>query len=121
VIFHLSHCYTMKILHLTLKRKWFDLIASGKKTVEYREYKPYWEKRLVGKEFQEIHFRNGYSKNAPFMRVECRGIVNVPETGGLLLKPEHGEELKGWQFAILIGPVLEVKDNKPFQPTEKSG
>ncbi|MDM8539125.1 ASCH domain-containing protein [Desulfobacterales bacterium HSG17] len=30
------------ILLLTLKHKWFDLIASGKKRREYREIKPYW-------------------------------------------------------------------------------
>lgn len=37
----------MKILHLVLKKKWFDLIASGVKTEEYRDVKPYWEKRLL--------------------------------------------------------------------------
>lgn len=37
---------TPKTLHLVLKSKWFDKIASGKKTSEYRECKPYWNKRL---------------------------------------------------------------------------
>lgn len=36
-----------KILHLVLKRKWYDMINSGIKTEEYREIKPYWEKRLL--------------------------------------------------------------------------
>lgn len=27
----------MKVLHLTLKKKWFDMIASGEKKEEYRE------------------------------------------------------------------------------------
>lgn len=36
-----------KILHLTLKRKWFDLIASGKKREEYREIKNYWAARFL--------------------------------------------------------------------------
>ena len=35
------------ILHLTLKKKWFDMILSGEKTEEYREIKPYWIKRLL--------------------------------------------------------------------------
>lgn len=35
-----------KILHLTLKKKWFDMIALGEKKEEYREIKPYWVKRL---------------------------------------------------------------------------
>jgi len=34
-------------LHLVLKGKWYDLIASGEKTEEYREPKPYWTKRIL--------------------------------------------------------------------------
>ena len=81
-----------KILHLTLKKKWFDLIKSGKKTIEYREIKDYWKKRLViitnerimcpnfighpfdFREFDKIHFKNGYSKDSPQMIVEFKGI-----------------------------------------------
>ena len=37
----------IKILHLNLKKKWFDLIDKGIKKEEYRELKPYWEKRLI--------------------------------------------------------------------------
>lgn len=37
----------MKILDLVLKGKWYDMIASGEKKEEYREIKPYWEKRLL--------------------------------------------------------------------------
>jgi hypothetical protein len=69
----------MKILYLTLYKKWFDLIASGKKKEEYREDKPYWQKRLLQedgwpKRFDEIHFKNGYGNNRPFMRVKCNGV-----------------------------------------------
>lgn len=35
-----------KRLVLSLKKKWYDMIASGVKTEEYREIKPYWQKRL---------------------------------------------------------------------------
>lgn len=37
----------MKTLDLVLKRKWYDMIASGEKTEEYREIKPYWITRLL--------------------------------------------------------------------------
>lgn len=63
-----------KVLHLTLKKKWFDMILSGEKTEEYREIKPYWMKRLFNKHFDVIKFRNGYSKNSPWMIVELRSI-----------------------------------------------
>jgi hypothetical protein len=39
----------MKTLHLTLKKKWFNMIASGEKTEEYREIKKYWAERLLYK------------------------------------------------------------------------
>jgi hypothetical protein len=69
-----------KVLHLTLKKKWFDLIASGEKKEEYRECKPYWFERLHGrcgndyKHFDLVHFRNGYNRYSPFLIVECLGI-----------------------------------------------
>jgi len=63
----------MNILHLNLKKKWFDMIASGEKKEEYREIKPYWNKRL-DKEYTHILFRNGYQKNAPELFVKLKGI-----------------------------------------------
>jgi len=70
----------MKVLHLTLKKKWFDMIMSGEKKEEYREIKPYWIKRLVSKDFDTIRFRNGYGKDAPSFDIEyktlCRGVGN---------------------------------------------
>lgn len=37
----------MKVLYLTLNKKWFDMIASGIKKHEYREIKKYWLIRLL--------------------------------------------------------------------------
>lgn len=34
------------MLIFPLKKEWFEKIRSGEKTVEYREVKPYWTKRL---------------------------------------------------------------------------
>ena len=82
-----------RILHLTLLRKWFDLIASGEKTKEFRDIKPYWTKRLLGKEFDEIYFKNGYSKNALFMRIQWKGMNREKD-----------------KYAIILGKVLEIKN-----------
>lgn len=81
----------MRILHLTLKKKWFDLIAIGKKKIEYRENKPYWKTRLEGREYDEIHFKNGYGPDVPFMRVEWKGCS---------LKED---------YEIKLGRILEVR------------
>lgn len=66
----------MKILHLTLKKKWFDMIASGIKREEYRELKPYWHKRLQTKTYDVIKFRNGYTEDSPWMLVELKEICS---------------------------------------------
>lgn len=36
-----------KVLYLPLKKQWFEMIKSGKKTKEYREITPYWISRLM--------------------------------------------------------------------------
>jgi len=66
----------MRILHLTLKKKWFDMISTGEKREEYRHIKSYWNKRLMGKDYDVIVFRNGYSKNSPTMIVELKEILS---------------------------------------------
>ena len=86
--------HNKKILHLTLFKKWFDLIARGAKKREYRDIKPYWTKRLVGKKFNEIYFKNGYSKNAPFMRVQLKGMKREKD-----------------KYTLILGKVLEIKNN----------
>ncbi len=98
----------MKVLHLTLKKKWFDLIASGKKEIEYREDKPYWRKRLLDgvdpKDFDIVRFKNGYG-NVPTMDVEFKGIAF---TGPEWCTPANGEVLTGGTIAIKLGKVLSI-------------
>ena len=85
-----------KVLSLTLHRQWFEAIVAGKKKTEYRANKAYWRKRLEGIEYQEIHFRNGYATNAPFARVEYKGLRKFGKG-------------RGSYFAIRLGRVLEVR------------
>ncbi|MCD7740341.1 MAG: hypothetical protein LUH11_03225 [Candidatus Gastranaerophilales bacterium] len=52
------------MLTFNLKKEWFDKIKSGEKTHEYREIKPYWEKRIIyilNPLNSRIVFRCGYS------------------------------------------------------------
>ena len=82
----------MKILHLNLYRKYFDAILKGDKTIEYRDITPYWSKRLEGRYYDFIQFRNGYAKIAPVMIVEYKGLVT--------------DDLYG-RYAIQLGKILE--------------
>jgi len=93
-----------RVLHLTLKRQWFDMIASGKKREEYREMKPYWHKRLMcaKQKFDAIHFRNGYSRGARAMTVELRELrsgLGIVEWGA----PE-GQEV----YILCLGEILQT-------------
>ena len=62
----------MKTLTLSLKKKWFDMIASGEKKEEYREISPYWIKRLL---------RCGFLCNGYFMgKIVCPACRNLKYT-----------------------------------------
>ena len=40
------------MLTFILKKEWYEKIESGEKTIEYREVKPYWTRRLERAEFR---------------------------------------------------------------------
>ncbi len=89
----------MRVLHLTLKKKWFDLIAAGVKREEYREMKPYWHKRL-NKSYDLIQFRNGYSQKSSTITVEFKELwtgLGIIEWGA----PE-GEKV----YILKLGKIL---------------
>ena len=83
----------MKVLHLNLYRKYFDAILNGDKVIEYRDITPYWSKRLEGRHYDFIQFRNGYAKVAPTMRVEYKGMYT-----------------SGSQYALVLGNILETEN-----------
>jgi hypothetical protein len=94
-----------KVLTLVLKKQWFDLILTGVKKEEYREYKRHWVARLVEKSgefkcFDIVRFKHGYEKNAPTIDVEFKGL-------------DTGEPKKEWSendskrcFRIKLGRIL---------------
>lgn len=108
-------------LVLTLKKQWFDMILSGIKTEEYREIKPYWEKRFenyFGKHYdisQEIPtrvwntqkkivvFRNGYGNDKPEFSAEC----SIREGSG---KESWGAEKDVKYFILKIHRIFAVKN-----------
>lgn len=106
----------MEILHLTLKKKWFDMILSGEKKEEYREIKPYWLTRFkyycnhtdmmheLNYEYTHILFKNGYSKNAPSLLIELND-VNFGKA-----KPEWSDNWQGEVLVIKLGNIIETRN-----------
>lgn len=87
---------TPKTLHLVLKSKWFDKIASGEKTSEYRVCSEYWNKRFCGGAkiyptettecclYSDVVFHKGYTNETmQFKIVSIKIIVNKPNDLGL--------------------------------------
>lgn len=75
----------MKTLDLVLKKKWYDMIASGEKIEEYREIKPYWITRLLyehsihipDKEYKIGRLRaNFFASSVDVLKykLECQGV-----------------------------------------------
>lgn len=68
----------MKILHLTLKKKPFEVMAAGLKPFEVREPTQWIKSRLFDnkgkpKHYDFIKFRNGYNKESPFFYAKYCG------------------------------------------------
>lgn len=90
----------MKTLYLPLKKEWYEMIESGRKTEEYREIKPYWRNRIFActrfcltdidgnqvfsddctdcyfrefKKYDAVRFSYGYTKRT--MTFKCKGIT----------------------------------------------
>lgn len=92
-----------KVLHLSVKKQWFDMISAGEKTEEYREIKPYWIQRLtIGyfevamnvtlddilyvkasyRPFTHVLFKNGYYDDSPKVEKEIESItIGKPKKG----------------------------------------
>jgi uncharacterized protein YeaO (DUF488 family) len=84
------------VLSLNLIREYFRAIANGEKRIEYRDRTPYWRRRLEGRSYGVVHFRNGYATKAPEMQVEIRGVRKTTK---------GGEKC----YAISLGRVLWVR------------
>jgi hypothetical protein len=84
------------VLHLNLHRQFFAAIAAETKRIEYRKQTPYWKKRLEGRHYNTIKFRNGYARKAPEMLVQFRGLRK-----------------RGTNYEILLGRILKIKGWKP--------
>jgi len=103
------------MLVLPIKKKWFDMIVSGEKKEEYREFKEYYHirfKRIFGLDYRdksaEIVFRNGYNYNSPTVRCLCTLEVG---TG----KKEWGANPNEKYYKLIILRVLEVRKWVIFQ------
>lgn len=75
-------------LTLPLKGIYFDQIARGEKLFEYRLHTPYWDRRIVGRQYDNLVLTRGYPKGGG---VEGLTRLTMPYRGYVpqRLKHEH--------------------------------
>lgn len=102
------------MLTLPIKKKWYDMILSGKKNEEYRDIKPYYQRRfqtigLLNEKGSatfrtaDVVFRNGYAKESP----EFRARVTLRKKGG---RREWGAVQGQKYYVLLILDILEQEE-----------
>ena len=97
------------LLHLPLKREWYNMIASGEKREEYRDHTPYWSVRI----------QNAIAKSKPIVAAFSLGRhratmffdVSVIKAVCGSNHPEWGEP-KHLHYLILLGERVELVDDK---------
>ena len=101
-------------LNLTIKRKWFDMIASGKKLEEYRDCENRQVQRAYLAAFNDVNywyrpriaiFRNGYTMKTRALAVEVIGYdLRGPTT---VKHPEWGEpKCRRLHLVVKLGKIL---------------
>lgn len=127
----------MKDLNLVVSFDWFEPIANGEKKEEYREIKPFWNIRLLAKQFHgwqtndiiaasraeafeyktfdSVCLHAGYRLEHPFCRLEFKGIYIKQ------IKPDDyappGWDGK-WMYAIKLGEILWLENYQKWAAIE---
>ena len=105
------------LLYLTLKRKWYDMIANGVKEEEYRDYKPFWTSRIdrwsgqINKH-RVAAFSLGRRKPDMFFLCMSKGCEAEPVMLCLsryALHPEWGEP-RAPHYTIPLDERVELED-----------
>lgn len=100
------------ILPLVLKGKWYDMIASGEKKEEYRDYNSYWANRLhrffcrARGKMHIVSFSRRYKKAGMFFEIVSVSKTFCTIVGG---HPEWGEP-KEQHYKICLGQRVELID-----------
>ena len=102
----------MKTLILPLRKKWYDMIATGEKPEDYRETTEYWKKRLCVlladyvdrffriKHFDAVTFTLGYPRKDDVARRMTFKIKKISVGYG---RPEWGAKEGIKYFVIKLG------------------
>lgn len=99
------------MLTFHLKKEWFDKIKAGEKTHEYREVKPYWDKRL------KEYLYDDYNKFLPSVYLVCF-LCGYPTKREIIYGTTKVCVGKIKSVKITNGLKTDLKVNKPVYDIE---
>ena len=112
------------VLPLVLKGKWYDMIASGEKREEYRDWN-IWSKRISnwlhrfnqspGVEHLVVAFQRGYRRPSMWFEACVSSESTLPPRRP---HPEWGEP-NGPHFVIALGGRIELTDSENKEAPSK--
>ena len=113
-------------LFFVLKRKFFDVMVTGEKKVEYRVKKRHWERQLIGedgevKKFDYVEFQCAFSH--PLRRFRA-GFVDVSIVNEHAQQWSNGAEVAFQDtptYAIRLGPVMGMPYLAPRKEEKAAG
>ena len=96
----------MAALTLHLHRPWFDAIAHGHKTVEYRRVTPYWQTRIENRSYDKLILQNGSGERYPTMEVEYKGYdIYTDHDGTRYYRLKLGAITRVRNYAVVAPPA----------------
>jgi hypothetical protein len=103
-----------RILHLTVKKHWFDLIFSEEKKMEIRRPSSWIKSRLINKKsgkdkvYDIVRFRDGYNKDARTIDVHYRGYIIA--CGSFINTYRNGSSIKinAGDYVIRLGSICKT-------------
>jgi len=93
----------MKSLTLYIKGEFFKQIVEGRKVSEFREIKPFYTRRLVGKQYDVVTLINGYAARAPRAVLTYLGYEEIERVWS-------GETIAKPTYAIQLGELISVEN-----------
>lgn len=100
-------------LTIHLNKEFFNMVSSGKKRVEYREYKLYWKKRLENNQYDSIRIVLGYTKLSHLYKLDS---IEITDFQGLPDYAKHYflDSIYPFFYTIHFSPfpISELKEDK---------
>jgi hypothetical protein len=96
-----------RTLHLSLKKKPFDVMVTGEKTKEYRIPSNWIKSRLFEKTYDLVKCVNGYGFDKPYFIAKYLGFYRTHQDSTKTFSNGLVVEIKDGDFIIQLGEIVQ--------------